>query len=165
VVPGPALVVCIKAAGSVLCVSWHFLCLSSTLFSPQYEGPSFLPSIFAKDTMNIVKDAPLAELGLLVAGAYLAKAYLQKNPSKPLPPGPKGLPIVGVRGAYLSTCYVFSPKPSRRMWQTCLRRKSGSHSLNGAASMVRDSSRWSPIFLTIPFFQVEYVPSACWEGP
>lgn len=56
----------------------------------------------------MLKNITAVDLGLLTFGFYLLRAYLRKiNMPAPLPPGPRGLPVVGV-SFQSSPMYVFS---------------------------------------------------------
>jgi hypothetical protein len=56
----------------------------------------------------MLKNITAVELGLLGIGFYLLRAYLRKvNTPAPLPPGPQGLPVVGV-SLQSKPMYVFS---------------------------------------------------------
>ena len=60
-----------------------------------YISNSFL--IEDTTTSFMLKSITVVDLGLLSFGFYLLQAYLrQVNTPAPLPPGPRGLPVVGV---------------------------------------------------------------------
>ena len=61
------------------------------------ELPSFNSFLLKDTTTSMLKNITVVDLGLLGFGFYLLRAYLrQVNTPAPLPPGPRGLPVVGV---------------------------------------------------------------------
>ena len=58
---------------------------------------SFNSFLLKDTTTSMLKNITVVDLGLLGIGFYLIRAYLrQVNTPAPLPPGPRGLPVVGV---------------------------------------------------------------------
>ena len=50
----------------------------------------------------MLKSLTVVDIGLLSIGLYILKSYLsQRNDAKKLPPGPPGMPVVGVCSRYL----------------------------------------------------------------
>jgi hypothetical protein len=46
----------------------------------------------------MLKSLTVVDIGLLSIGLYILKSYLgRRNDAKKLPPGPPGMPVVGVR--------------------------------------------------------------------
>ena len=84
------------------------------------------------------------QVGKLILGTFvLSLAWIiTRKPGKPgsLPPGPKGLPIIGVITrllfAYIAVVLILEI----RMWLICRKKRNGLHSQNGAVNGVPANS-------------------------